>query len=210
MMRALMLACLGVLAVAAPARADAGTTDPGGDEDGAVALEHMALDALILGWPGAPPDMPELARDPVYLVGHDTGLIASGLVLFGLGYLGQLVVGVAEQSRTGCYVGDLTVRMGWEPVTCESGLYASVPVIGAFLAGMAPPLWGGARRRLDELGAAAGPPLAAAQVVGIVLLAIGVHVPTRAVVARSADAAALSVAPWASAEGAGATLEISF
>lgn len=153
-------------------------------------------------WP-ARPSLEGAVQDPRVVRGTDDGLVLAGLLIFGGGYLGAILIGVIDQTARNC----ADVSGGFFRSTgCDSWPLAFVPIGGGIAAGSA--AFSGSRGSV-ALGIIGGP-IAAVQILGMIFVGLALGNPTVDVVPSvdlGADAR-LSFMPHASSESAGLALTL--
>jgi len=156
--------------------------------------------ARELLWPAAPPERG--VEHPILYVSHDFGLITAGILLLTAGMGVGVAYAMADASGGNCRDFFPT----FHAVECGSEPFALVPFAGPILVGSVH-----FRGEYDDgwpLGA--GLIALAPQILGLVLLLMGVHGTTADVVPRDPVVAGfdVSVLPFASSHALGLTLRI--
>lgn len=154
-------------------------------------------------WPREP-DLESAVVDPIVVEGTDDGILALGLALFGAGYLGGVLMGLADESARNC--ADFSGPFGFTPTGCGSWPLTLIPVAGGMAGTLASFT---SSRQSVTLGVTVGPIVGIVQIVGIVFLTYAIAVPTRDVVPSiEVGDARVSLSPYGGSDAGGLVIGV--
>ena len=193
MLRSLALVVVVVLGVPALGRAQDVPAAPATSR----AVPRSGGDELL--WPAAAPT--SAVEHPLLLRGHDMGLISTGIVGLSLGMIVGVVIASFDLAGGNCR--DFTSPFfGSSRVECGTAPFALVPFAGSVVVGTV-----GLHGSVGPETIIPGVIAVAPQIVGLILLLVGLHGYTEDL--ASSDDLALSLSPLVSDSSLGASLRVS-
>ena len=152
-----------------------------------------------LVWPATTPEA--AFPRPILRRGRDMGLISSGIALLSVGMIVGIGIASADLATGNCReLGFSSAR-----VSCGNAPLALIPVAGSLLVGTVR-FHGTEIDSVETLFGAIG---AVPQILGLVLLLVGMHGFTEDLLSEDDIAVALRLTPWLSGTQLGATLSLS-